>query len=192
MTDFEKLVEQYTRQLMEYHKKHPQPENTPATPFTEPQQPVEMPVILPGEPMESPQAPISEPPPLPPIQSEGEEYISAELSDIPAVEDEGYLQVRAFTADKALPVEGALVTVTANEGVLAATSLTDEDGLTDVITLKAVPSVPTDFEEVTSLDTCTVEVVKDGFLPFKSEGVPIFSGITNLVSAQLIPLPELE
>ena len=192
MTDFEKLVEQYTRQLMEYHKKHPQPENTPATPFTEPQQPVEMPVILPGEPMESPQAPISEPPPLPPIQSEGEEYISAELSDIPAVEDEGYLQVRAFTADKALPVEGALVTVTTNEGVLAATLLTDRDGMTDVITLKAAPSVPTDFEEITSPNTCSVEVVKDGFLPFKSESVPIFSGLTNLVSAQLIPLPELE
>ena len=186
-TDFEKLVEQYTRQLMEYHKKHPQPENTPAAPFTEPNQPVEMPIILPGEPM-----PISEPPPLPPIQSEGEEYISAELSDIPEADESGYLQVRAFTADKALPVEGALVTVTTNEGVLAASLLTDRDGMTDVITLKAAPSVPTDFEEITSPNTCSVEVVKDGFLPFKSESVPIFSGLTNLVSAQLIPLPELE
>ncbi len=204
-TELDKLIEQYAEELMRYSQAHPSLEDEtktdiPATPYTQPEIPAEqgpqIPVILPGEPLQ----PISEPPAvLPPLQAEpqGEQPDESQLSDLPfedmqpSRDDEGYLQIRAYTADEALPVEGALVTVTDSEGGLVATMLTDGDGLTSVVALKTVARQESTLPEGMDVyDTYYVIIKKDGFLPFKNPEVPIFGGVTNVQNAPLIPLPE--
>ena len=201
-TDFEKLVQKYTQELMQMKQKNP--ESNPATPYTEPTIPPaqtpQMPVILPGEPMESPSLPQTEPPAvLPPLQSVdmAESYITDEISDIPmadgvpSTDDEGYVQIRAYTADKALPVEGALVAITNQEGSLVASMLTDQDGLTSAVALKTTArNESTTPEGMDAYDTYNIEVIKNGFFDFINRQVPIFGGVTNLQNAPLIPLPE--
>lgn len=202
-TDFEKLMQKYADELMQLRKQHPQPENTPATPYSEPvipiKEPVEMPTILPGEPIQNP-TPIAEPPAvLPPLQSEDESasYISPKDSDIPmadappSADDEGYIQIRAYTADKALPVEGALVAITDKQGGLVASLLTDRDGLTPAVALKTVARGESTIPDgLNAYDTYNIEIIKNGFLNFANRDVPVFGGITNIQNAPLIPLPE--
>lgn len=211
-TDFERLIQRYTDELMQYQQRHPQannqqPQSTPATPYTEPAMPPvqtpEMPVILPGEPLESPTQPMTEPPAtLPPLQSEAEgeaPYIPPETSDIPlpenepSTDDEGYIQIRAYTADKALPVEGALVAITSPEGSLVASMITDRDGLTPAVALKTVARGESTTPEGTdAYDTYNIEIIKNGFLDFINKDVPVFGGITNVQNAALVPLPEFD
>ncbi|MBQ2704146.1 MAG: hypothetical protein IJF58_01205 [Clostridia bacterium] len=208
-TDFEKLIQKYADELMQMKERYPQskeeqPQSNPATPYTEPTippQPTEMPVVLPGEPLEMPQIPQNEPPAvLPPLQSEEEEapYIADEISDIPMAEkdpsndDEGYIQIRAYTADKALPVEGALVAITSRQGSLVASMITDRDGLTPAVALKTVSrSESATSEGMDAYDTYNVEIIKNGFLDFINRDVPVFGGITNVQNAPLVPLPEI-
>lgn len=208
-TDFEKLIQKYADELMKMKERYPQnkeeqPDNNPATPYTEPTIPPvqtpEIPVVLPGEPLEMPQIPQSEPPAvLPPLQSEEETalYIAEEFSDIPMAEsepstdDEGYIQIRAYTADKALPVEGALVAITSQQGSLVTSMITDRDGLTPAVALKTVSrGESTNPEGMNAYDTYNIEIIKNGFLDFINRDVPVFGGITNVQSAALVPLPE--
>ena len=206
-TELDKLIEQYAEELMRYSQAHPSLEDEtktdiPATPYTQPEIPAEqgpqMPVILPGEPLQ----PISEPPAvLPPLRVEPqqEQPPQSQLSDLPfedmqpSRDDEGYLQIRAYTADEALPVEGALVTVTDREGGLVATMLTDSDGLTSAVALKTVArGESSDPQGADVYDTYFVRINKEGFLPFENSRLPIFGGVTNVQSVPLIPLPEFK
>lgn len=205
-TDLDQLIKKYADELMQYGNRYAQsandekaPQNTPATPFTEPTIPPvqtpEMPVILPGEPLDEPRAPMTEPPAvLPPLQSEsaeGEPYIMPDIAD--AGDDEGYLQIRAYTADKALPVEGALIAITSKNGSLVASMLTDRDGLTPVVALKTVARDESLTPQgMDSYDTYNIEIIKSGFLDFINKDVPVFGGITNVQNAALVPLPEFD
>ena len=99
----------------------------------------------------------------------------------------GGLIVEVKTARGALPVESARVEVGDESGVLR-TLYTDRSGRTERISLSApmkslslTPGIPNSFS------TYTVSVSKNGFHPFLSKSVPVFSGITSIQPVELIP-----
>lgn len=102
----------------------------------------------------------------------------------------GFLRIVASSAEGALPVKGAKVTVTAENGgewVL----FTDESGLTSLLELPAPPAFSSQnaFEK-DPYASYRVTVEKDGFYKQTTERVPIFAGITARQPISLIGLAE--
>lgn len=112
----------------------------------------------------------------------------------PTLTDIGSLQVRVSTEDQAVPIEGAVVTVSHNSDngvVLDRTFVTDNSGLTPLIdlatkdrALSLTPGNPSPFSEY------TVQVVADGYYTKRFERIPIYGGVTAIQSVSMIPLPE--
>ncbi len=212
--DFKAMIEKYKADLLKYHSENPQggeaerytAEKTEPTqsvaPKTEPDMPeplsvpevpdlppipVEapgMPIILPGEPMTEPAPQVLE---QSPDSFEGDGTADNDLDA-----DEGYLQIRAVTAEGAVPLKNALAVIThAKSGKLAAQVLTDTDGLSAAVPL---PTLSRSLSEVEGnnqpYDTYNIEISLDGFYKVKSENVPVFGGVTNLQTVSLIPLAE--
>ncbi|MBQ4324760.1 MAG: hypothetical protein IJC29_03100 [Clostridia bacterium] len=107
----------------------------------------------------------------------------------------GYLIVEASTAENALPIPGALVTVTSPPGT-GSTALsveTDISGRTERLVLgtvdRALSEVPGNVHPYTTYD---ITVVAEGYYPFYAREVPIFSGVTTLQPAALIALSSFE
>lgn len=106
----------------------------------------------------------------------------------------GYLLVAVRTAEGAIPIEGALVTVrneNEGEGDAIASFITDNSGLTPRIYL---PTVPREQSTTPGYDvpyaTYSVDVSRQGYHSNLYTNIPIFDGITSIQSANLIPLPE--
>ncbi len=216
--DFDKLIEKYKADLMKYHEANPsggeapryvapkasmtdpkpvpkadppapeipQPQDIPDVPIIPPapQNTPEMPVILPGEPMQ-PSAPRV-------LEQSPEDFPNDDVADNNLDDDEGYLQIRAVTADGAVPLKGALVIITnPRSGQLAAQITTDSDGLTAAVPLRTVSRTLSEVEGNTQpYDTYNIEIKLDGFYGVRSENVPVFGGVTNVQTVSLIPLPE--
>ena len=106
--------------------------------------------------------------------------------------DQGTLQVRTYTAREATPVADALVLVL-QEGQLVRQTLTDEDGLTELIPLDTVGR-DLSLTEGTArpFTTYTLQITAEGYQPVISEDVPVFGGVTAIQNVGLIPLPEFE
>ncbi len=167
-TDFEKMIERYKTEIMKYKSDPINPE-----PIAEPQ------------PITEPQ-PIEAPTPLPESVLE---------SDIPIETgreaDEGYLTIRVSTAQSALPIEGALATITSKEGDLIAVMLTDDDGKTRTVSLATAPRSESESPDNNRpFDTYNLEIKREGYFDFRSENIPIFGGVTNVQNISLVPLPE--
>ncbi len=162
----------------------PEAPDTPIIPPA-PQNIPEMPVILPGEP------PISPVPRV--LEAESpENFANDDIADNDLDDDEGYLQIRAVTAEGALPLSGALAIISKSEsGELVAQVLTDQDGLTAAVPLRTVSRELSEVEgNQKPYDTYSIEITLDGYYGVKSEHVPVFGGITNLQTVSLIPLAE--
>jgi hypothetical protein len=106
---------------------------------------------------------------------------------------EGKMQITAETGAGAFPVQGARVTVSAqNEGQerLYFLLVTDESGETPVISLPAPPAalsqVPGNTQPYAVYD---VKISAPGFFRSVAWNVPVFAGITSNQVFQLIPLP---
>ena len=107
----------------------------------------------------------------------------------------GYLVIRATTASEALPLEDALVTIYGNLpdfSSVVAQLVTGNDGLTPKIALLTPPRTLSESPESGALPYATyrVSVQKDGYYPITLQNVPLFSGITSVQPANLIPLVE--
>ncbi len=104
----------------------------------------------------------------------------------------GTLRVRAYTAGGALPIEGAVVRVMgASEGsrLVSFSSVTDRDGLSDLITLPA-PAVnyslsPNPAELPYSI--YDLEVSAPGYFTKRINGLTVFSGINSVQLVNMIP-----
>lgn len=103
----------------------------------------------------------------------------------------GSLQVRTTTARGALPVSGALIFISRTDGgevggVMSANQ-TDESGLSRVFMLptKSVEGAAIG-EEVPNV-RYNVEVIAEGFEPMLFLALPIYSGITSVQNAELVP-----
>ncbi len=104
----------------------------------------------------------------------------------------GTLRVRAYAAQGALPVQGAVVRVMGSgedNRLVAFSSVTDRDGLSELFTLPA-PSVdfsltPDPAELPYSL--YDLEVSANGYYTKKIKGITVFSGINSIQLVNMIP-----
>ena len=101
----------------------------------------------------------------------------------------GYLLVEVRTAEGALPVSGAQVTVTSQpgEGNVRITVETDKSGRTERLVLPtASRNMNQSSDNPQSYISYHVSVVADGYYPFEASPVPVFVGVTTLQPAILI------
>ena len=111
-----------------------------------------------------------------------------------STESIGYLVVRVSTARGAIPLENATVSIRGsapqNSGIIYSLE-TDVSGLTPRLPL---PTPPKDNSLSPNQDTpyslWSIDVFCKGFITARYEGVPVYSGITSIQSAELVPLSE--
>ena len=107
-----------------------------------------------------------------------------------AEQGRGFITVNVRTAGGALPVEGALVTVSASDtGTVIAVTLTDNAGLSEIIELPTPPkenSLVVDGSEVSTF--YTVDTDKDGFYHVVNANIPVFDGVTAIQQVLLVPI----
>ncbi|MCD7788560.1 MAG: hypothetical protein LUH59_06510 [Firmicutes bacterium] len=106
----------------------------------------------------------------------------------------GYLIVNTYTARGAIPVEGSLVTVFFGDAAMTspeAVLTTDESGKTAKLSLPAPPKstslIPGGGEGAPPYGIYNISIIHEGFIPVYDIGVKIFSGVTAIQSADLIP-----
>ena len=110
----------------------------------------------------------------------------------------GYMIVRVTTARGAIPLEGAVVTVSdylgeenAERGNAIVTYKTNASGLTDRFMLPAPPkALSMSPGNGKSYLTYNIAVAKDGYYQQNYINAPVFEGITSIQNADMIPLPD--
>ncbi len=121
----------------------------------------------------------------PPIVQDKPQDTPNELTDI------GRLQVRVSTENEAVPIVGAVVTVTDANGNLKQLLTTDGSGLTTIIELPTKdrllslsPNNPSPYA------VYTIDVTAEGYFQKRFTDLPIYGGVTAVQSVSMIPLPE--
>ena len=111
-----------------------------------------------------------------------------------STENVGYLVVRVSTARGAIPLENATVSVRGstqqNSGIIYSLE-TNVSGLTKRLPLPAPPkenSLSPDGDTPFSL--WNIDVFRKGFVTARYSNVPIYSDITSVQNAELVPLSE--
>lgn len=104
----------------------------------------------------------------------------------------GFITVNVRTAGGALPVEGAMITISTSDGInstVVAVMLTDSSGASEIISLPAPPrseSRSPGNEPVCSY--YTVDTGRDGYYSVVNTNVPVFDGVTSVQPVFLVPL----
>lgn len=105
----------------------------------------------------------------------------------------GYITVNVRTAGGALPVEGAVITVSSSDGVnstVIAVMTSDAAGVSDIIELPAPPRenslTPGNGKEVCSF--YTIDTDRDGYYHVVNENIPVFDGVTAIQQVLLVPI----
>ena len=106
----------------------------------------------------------------------------------------GYLIVNVTTARGAIPLEDASVTIYDSDAPgnpLVTSVVTDNSGKTPKISLPA-PDRDISMRPGTAKPYASylIEVGKEGYYPVTNSGVPVFSGITSIQPAEMLPLSE--
>lgn len=109
-------------------------------------------------------------------------------------ENIGYLVVRVSTARGAIPLENATVSIRGstlqNSGIIYSLE-TDISGLTSRLPLPAPPrSNSLSPEQETPYSLWNIDVFCKGFISARYFGVPVYSGVTSVQNAELVPLSE--
>ncbi len=109
----------------------------------------------------------------------------------------GTLSVRAYTADGALPVEGAIVRITGAEDEnkdVVFSLLTDRDGITKRVTLPTPPKELSEYPDpkATPFAVYNVEIIKDGYFTKRLYNLPVFDGVNSEQLVAMIPSSERE
>ena len=111
-----------------------------------------------------------------------------------STENIGYLVVRVSTARGAIPLENATVSVrgsTLQNSDITYSLETDVSGLTPRLPLPAPPiSNSLSPNQATPYSLWNIDVFLKWFVSAKYSGVPVYSGITSVQSAELVPLSE--
>lgn len=213
--ELEALMRRYTEELMRLRPKvtppPPAPNPPPPKPLVQEQIPPPRPIPPIPEtetvfPSPMPEFPAENRPPfgwngnsLPPDAVLRAEYTAPiPIADNPRIRNEaeppelgtGTLLVTVRTAENALPVAGASVTVTDErygEPRLMASLETNADGIAPLITLPAPLSAP-DVQNV-AYAVYTVEVTADGYLPERIVDVAVLSGERGTLPVLVKPAP---
>lgn len=112
-------------------------------------------------------------------------------------ENIGYLIVKVSTARGAIPLEDATVSIRA-EGAKSAGIVysleTNSSGLTRRLPLpapsRALSQEPRQSANSLPYSLWSVDVFCKGFISAKYISVPVYSGVTSIQSAELVPVPE--
>lgn len=105
-------------------------------------------------------------------------------------ESEGYLMVRTSTAQQALPVSGANVSVFTADApdTPYRTSTTDSSGQTELFTLPAPPVANSESPDgAAAFQSYSVLVEHPNYRPIRFQGVSVFPGITSTLPVYLVP-----
>ena len=109
--------------------------------------------------------------------------------------DSGAFSVRAYSASEAVPIEGGTVIIsgaTENNGDVKYSLVTDEDGVTETVSLPAPPRSnslsPTDGLENSALYDVTVSA--EGYYTKKYYNVPVFAGVEAILPVNMIAISE--
>lgn len=107
--------------------------------------------------------------------------------------DTGFFQTRAYTSSAQLPLEDVAIVLTATDGTAIAMRLTDRSGRIDPIEIPVPPKAESQSPDPGERPYAQVDLYayRNGFGPFESKNVQIFSGITTFQDLQLIPLSQL-
>lgn len=108
------------------------------------------------------------------------------------LDDYGTLSVRSYTAGGAIPVSNALVRIKGAEEenrFISYSLITDADGMTPIVELPTYSKEFSMLPDPTSKPyiTYNVEILSDGYLPKRINGVPIFPGVYSLLPVNLLP-----
>lgn len=115
-------------------------------------------------------------------------------SSVPSANTQtGHLKVMVTLADKSMPIEGASVLVTEDEGgkqILRYFGFTDKSGETPVIPLPAPPVENSEAPKGKNVYAVyDIRTDAPGYRTVINKSVPIFEGITSIQNVQLTPLP---
>lgn len=102
----------------------------------------------------------------------------------------GILAVRVYTAGGALPVAGATVTVSAEDGEedFLRVLYTDESGKTPPLNLAAPPaSASLSPGGARPYAIYRIRVESNGYYPHENRRVPVFAGVRSVQGVELIP-----
>ncbi len=103
----------------------------------------------------------------------------------------GFLVVQVTTANTAIPLAGAAVTVRNEEGRVLYELRTGRDGRTERVSLPTPPRAASMApSEVRPYAVYGIAVVQSGYENASFENVPVFDGITAVQQANLVPIPE--
>ena len=116
-----------------------------------------------------------------------------EVMELP--NERGYVRVFVTEANGAIPVEGALVTVTdyGAENDVLYTLRTDEGGLTETVSL-IVPGAGESLNPGSSSPAGLygITVRREGYYPVEAAAVPVFAGVLAVLPVDLVPLSEAD
>lgn len=111
-----------------------------------------------------------------------------------AMPGRGFLIVSVRTAQGAIPLEGALVTLRGDssiEGDAIASFITDQSGNTPRITLPAPPRINSESPNGGKpYSSYSADISLDGYYSNLYTNIPIFDTITSVQSAYMVPRPE--
>lgn len=102
----------------------------------------------------------------------------------------GIIRIHVFTAQGAMPVAGAAVTVTRTENGqtdLISLQTTDQSGCVPPLTVPAPP--PSEDQRAPAYFVYDIAVQAAGYYREQSTDVPVFPNVTSVQSFDLIPLP---
>lgn len=107
-----------------------------------------------------------------------------------AQQDFGTLAVRVYTADSAIPVEGALVTVyEMKSGSTVAVLKTDRSGLTRELQLPTPPNAASQRPDSgVPYSLYRIRTAKDGYYSVQDINVPVYPKIKSVQPVAMIPL----
>ena len=118
------------------------------------------------------------------------------MNETTALSEIGYLVVRVTTALGAIPLENASVTVRGtdpeNEHIVYSL-VTDSDGKTERIELPAPPRANSEtpyYDKPYSL--YGIDIFANGYIPLYLNEVPVFSSVTSIQPAIMLPYLEGE
>lgn len=109
-----------------------------------------------------------------------------------AENDQGYIRVTVRTADGAIPIERAIVTIKSTNEELIAVFFTDEDGNTPILKVAAPPIQNSEAPNTNApaYYLYNIDTDKSGYKSVRNIGVPVYPSVTSVQPVELIPLSE--
>lgn len=136
-------------------------------------------------------------PPAVPTETVQPPQIYEPETQYPGATDLASLQVQTFTAREALPVQGALVTITSSHPIngdeLQYVVVTDQNGFTPPVVVPATDRNLTLTPSASAIPITSYDilVVAPGFFRVRNRNVPVYGGIAAVQPVEMIPIPEM-